>query len=452
MTGQELATAVQEEAAIVVLVVNNGMYGTIRMHQERQYPGRESGTRLVNPDFAAYARAFGAHGEVVERTADFAEAFERALACGAARAARAACRPRGDHAPGDAHRDPRGGPEAALSASPARLRQARISLAAGFFVYGAVVGTWAARIPAIKADAGLGEGELGTALLGMAAGTLAGARLGAWPVERFGSSRTTRAATAILCASLVGPALAGDLAGLVVALVAFGVAGGILDVAINANAVAVERAYRRPLLSGLHGFWSLGGLAGAAAGGLAAGLGASPLLHFGVAALVLGAAGTAVLGGLVDGTAGHVSRASPSTGAGGRTLWSAAVLLLGLVGFSSYAAEGAAADWSAVYLREDLLASPGLAAAGFAAFRSPWPGVVSSPTAWSYGSARCESFAPEPSSQPVGWRSVSSCRSRRPAWPRSRCSVSGSLPWCRSRSAPRATPVSARQARSSRVW
>ncbi len=82
MTGQELATAVQEDAAIVVLVVNNGMYGTIRMHQEREYPGRESGTRLVNPDFAAYARAFGAHGEVVERTADFAEAFERALACG----------------------------------------------------------------------------------------------------------------------------------------------------------------------------------------------------------------------------------------------------------------------------------------------------------------------------------------------------------------------------------
>jgi acetolactate synthase-1/2/3 large subunit len=82
MTGQELATAVQEEAAVVVLVVNNGMYGTIRMHQEREYPGRETGTRLVNPDFAAYARSFGAHGEVVERTEDFAEAFERALAAG----------------------------------------------------------------------------------------------------------------------------------------------------------------------------------------------------------------------------------------------------------------------------------------------------------------------------------------------------------------------------------
>ncbi len=82
MTGQELATAVQYEAAIVVLVVNNGMYGTIRMHQERHYPGRVSGTDLVNPDFAALARAFGAHGALVERTEDFAAAFDESLAAG----------------------------------------------------------------------------------------------------------------------------------------------------------------------------------------------------------------------------------------------------------------------------------------------------------------------------------------------------------------------------------
>ncbi|MBA3331442.1 MAG: thiamine pyrophosphate-binding protein, partial [Actinobacteria bacterium] len=82
MTGQELATAVQYSLPFVVLLVNNGMYGTIRMHQERQYPGRVVGTELVNPDFAAYAEAFGAHGEVVERTDDFAPAFERALKAG----------------------------------------------------------------------------------------------------------------------------------------------------------------------------------------------------------------------------------------------------------------------------------------------------------------------------------------------------------------------------------
>jgi acetolactate synthase-1/2/3 large subunit len=82
MTGQELATAAQYGAPVIALVVNNGMYGTIRMHQEREYPGRISGTELKNPDFAAYARAFGGHGEVVETTAQFAPAFERARASG----------------------------------------------------------------------------------------------------------------------------------------------------------------------------------------------------------------------------------------------------------------------------------------------------------------------------------------------------------------------------------
>ena len=82
MNGQEIATAVQYGANFVAVVVNNGLYGTIRMHQEREYPGRVYGTALSNPDFAAYARAFGGHGETVERTADFAPAYERAVASG----------------------------------------------------------------------------------------------------------------------------------------------------------------------------------------------------------------------------------------------------------------------------------------------------------------------------------------------------------------------------------
>jgi acetolactate synthase-1/2/3 large subunit len=82
MNGQELATAVQYGAAVVFVVLNNGMYGTIRMHQEMHFPGRICGTELVNPDFADLARAYGAHGEVVERTEDFAAAMERALAAG----------------------------------------------------------------------------------------------------------------------------------------------------------------------------------------------------------------------------------------------------------------------------------------------------------------------------------------------------------------------------------
>ena len=82
MNGQELATAVQHDLPVIFVVVNNGMYGTIRMHQERHYPDRVIGTELKNPDFAALARAYGAVGETVNRTEEFAPAFERARAAG----------------------------------------------------------------------------------------------------------------------------------------------------------------------------------------------------------------------------------------------------------------------------------------------------------------------------------------------------------------------------------
>lgn len=82
MNGQELATAAQYKLPVIFIVVNNGMYGTIRMHQEREYPARVHGTALQNPDFAALARAYGLHGELVESTAGFEPAFERAMASG----------------------------------------------------------------------------------------------------------------------------------------------------------------------------------------------------------------------------------------------------------------------------------------------------------------------------------------------------------------------------------
>ncbi len=82
MHGQEFATAMHYKANVIIIVVNNGMYGTIRMHQEREYPDRISGTQLSNPDFAALARSYGGHGETVERTEDFAAAFERARQSG----------------------------------------------------------------------------------------------------------------------------------------------------------------------------------------------------------------------------------------------------------------------------------------------------------------------------------------------------------------------------------
>ena len=98
MNGQEFATAVQYGLAVIVVVMDNGQYGTIRMHQEREYPGRVVGTQLRNPDFAALARAYGGHGETVETTEEFEPAFERALAAKAAGDPACEDRPRGDHA------------------------------------------------------------------------------------------------------------------------------------------------------------------------------------------------------------------------------------------------------------------------------------------------------------------------------------------------------------------
>ena len=82
MTCNEMSTAIQHGANPITIVMNNGRYGTIRMHQEKHYPARVSGTALANPDFAAFARAYGGHGELVERSEDFPAAFARAQASG----------------------------------------------------------------------------------------------------------------------------------------------------------------------------------------------------------------------------------------------------------------------------------------------------------------------------------------------------------------------------------
>jgi MFS family permease len=241
------------------------------------------------------------------------------------------------------------------------LRRARAAVGAAFALHAAAFATWATRVPAIKHGLGLTDGQLGIALFAMAAGLLAGTRLAAWPVERLGSRPVTRVGALCLCALLPVPALAPNLAALMAALALFGLAGGLTDVAMNAQAVAVERAYARPIMSSLHGMWSLAGLVMGGLGAAAAAIGASPELHFGLAGAVLAAAGLLLLRPLLD----DGGRARPH---GRRTAWTRPAVAAAAITFASFVGEGSAADWGAVYLRDQLGAGPGLAASAFVAF------------------------------------------------------------------------------------
>jgi hypothetical protein len=157
-------------------------------------------------------------------------------------------------------------------------------------------------------------------------------------------------------------ALAPDLGVLAVVLVVFGVIAAVVDVAMNSEAVVVERQHGLPLMSGFHGLWSAGLLVGALGGAAAAGVGIRPSLQFVLVAVVVAAASAPLLAGLPRKAVGSRHGSAASDG------WSLAVVLLGLIAFCSFFAEGAAADWSAVFLRDQAAAGAAVAAIGFAGF------------------------------------------------------------------------------------
>jgi MFS family permease len=245
-----------------------------------------------------------------------------------------------------------------------------VAVSVAFLVNGAVIANWVPRVPAVKAAMGTSDGPLGLALLGLGVGAAAALVVAGRVVARFGSRPVTRVTGIAVCAALVGPGLAGGLPALAVTLALVGAASGLMDVAMNAHGALVERGYRRPVMAGLHGLWSVGGLVGAVAGGLAARADWSPARHFTVAALCLGA--TLVVGtrwllpAALDVAPAATGRRPWRRGSG--LPWSRPLLVLGVVGFSSFFGEGAAHDWSAVYLHDVLGTSAGMAAAGFAAF------------------------------------------------------------------------------------
>ena len=217
-------------------------------------------------------------------------------------------------------------------------------------------------MPALQARAGASTATLGLALAGLAAGALVAMPISGWRTARDGSRRTTLACAAALVIALPIPALATGAAGLILGAIALGAANGAIDVAMNAHGVEVERRIGRPILSGLHAGYSLGGLLGAGIGALLAAADVDVRVNFAAMALLLAAVALAAAPRLLPAGAD----AAPP---GGRlALPPRALWPLGLIAFCCMLAEGAAADWSAVYLDGSLEASAGVAALGFTAF------------------------------------------------------------------------------------
>jgi len=249
-----------------------------------------------------------------------------------------------------------------MATIPLPSRRSRLAVATIFFVNGAVLASWVAHIPGVKERHGIGDGSLGFVLLFMALGAVLALPLGGWLVDRFGSRLITSLAALVFCLALPWPLLSRDVTCLVTALVLLGACNAVLDVSMNAQAVAVERRYQRSIMSSFHALWSLGGVVGAALSGLAMSLDALPARYLVATAIVAAAFVSGTLGWLVpseprrDGVA-HI------VGPPSRRL-----LGLGLVAFLGLLAEGAMGDWSAVYLHDALGQSGAAAATGFAAF------------------------------------------------------------------------------------
>ncbi|GES34244.1 MFS transporter [Streptomyces angustmyceticus] len=245
----------------------------------------------------------------------------------------------------------------------AGLRRARWSVALVFLAHGAVTGNFATRIPWIQDHTGISPGQLGLALAFPAIGASLAMPLAGRISHRFGARTALRGLLALWTLSLVLPALSPDVYALCPALLVYGAASGMSDVAMNALGVETEDRLGKPIMSGLHGMWSAGALLGSAAGTVAAHAGWDARLHLAGAALVLTLLGTLACRGVMDLRSAPEEHPPPRFALPPRS-----ALLIGAVGFCAVFAEGAGLDWSAVYLRDELGTDAGLAAASTTAF------------------------------------------------------------------------------------
>ncbi|MEU3170125.1 MFS transporter [Streptosporangium sp. NPDC006930] len=247
-----------------------------------------------------------------------------------------------------------------------RPTNARKALSYFFILLGITSGAWAARIPAVKHTLDLSDGQLSYGLLATALGLVTGMRFAGHLTDRLGSARLITPAAIATALSVIPPGYATTLPTLIAALFLFGLTNAFLDVSMNAHGVEVERAYHRPLLSSFHGMFSIGGLIGAGIGATFA------YLHLSAAATLTAVGIPLALISLYARRHLLPTPPPPTTPthhrAPARAPWTGWIILMGIVAFAGLVGEGAANDWTAVYLFQNLGAPQALAAAGFAVF------------------------------------------------------------------------------------
>jgi predicted MFS family arabinose efflux permease len=249
-------------------------------------------------------------------------------------------------------------------------RNARRATAVVFAVHGCVTGSFAARVPWIASHVGVDVGHLGLALLMPGIGAIVAMPFSGRLAHRFAFRPLVAATVGAWCAALVLPALPTSLPLLCVVMLAFGATAGLADMAMNAEGVVVEQAYGRSVMSGLHGCWSAGVLAGSAGSALASRVGVDPRLQFAVVAAVLAAIALGAARFLLEDPAAADAVAPPAF-----ALPTRKVVAIGLVGLCAVFAEQAGTDWSALYLRRELGAAAGTAALAVSAFAATMAAV-----------------------------------------------------------------------------
>jgi MFS family permease len=241
-------------------------------------------------------------------------------------------------------------------------------VAVTFFSHGLYFAAWTAHIPHLKSTLGLSSSALGFVLLAAPLGVVSALALAAHLLPRWGSRRAVRGAVLGYCATGVLVGLARSPALLFAALYVWGAFQAVLDVAMNTQGIAVERRQDRRVMSGLHGRWSLGSFAGAGLGAAAVGAGVSLSAQQGVLSIPILLAVLGLSLRMVDDVEPVAAEARPESGPTRRLVVSRPVLTLAAIAFAGLLCEGAAADWSAVYLRTAVHTSAGLAGLGYTAF------------------------------------------------------------------------------------